>query len=79
MENKAGEREMTIAAFDPVNLGQYTKPPFLLHFQWEASDKVCRYVLVDEVHINDIDPQTKLKKDEKGLTHKQIRERLLSN
>ena len=67
---------MTIASFDPSLLSNYDQPKYLLHFQWKNSDtKVYRYALVEEIDINKIDDRLKLKKDEIGLTQKEIWEK----
>ena len=63
---------MTIAAFDPRNLSLYKKPKYLLHFQWQNSSKVYRYVLVEIINPKDIGERLKQKKDEKKLTQEEI-------
>jgi len=57
---------MTLSAFDPHCLGGYpaADPPEFLHFQWRGSEIVHRYMLVDKIHPNDINPSTKLKTSE---------------
>ena len=66
--------------YDPICLGQFDKPPELLHFQWEGSGyKVYRYALVDVIDHNKIDPELKKTKEEQNLTPKQIKERYLKN
>ena len=67
---------MTIAAFDPALLSNYDQPKYLLHFQWKNSDtKIYRYALVETINVSDIDPKLKQKKDEVGLTQKEIWEK----
>ena len=64
---------MTIAAFDPRNLSLYKEPKYLLHFQWnDGTEKICRYALVETFNSNEINPRTKEKKDEVGLTQEEI-------
>ena len=64
---------MTIARFDPGLLGNYDEPRYLLHFQWKNSDTtIYRYALVEEIDISNIDPTSKLKEDEQGLTQKEL-------
>ena len=64
---------MTISDFDPNNFGRvYVEPPFLLHFQFTKKKSVYRYALVEEIHIDNIKPRTKQKKDELDLTQEQI-------
>ena len=63
---------MTLAKFDPRNITQYKEPRFLLHFQWGKSEKVYRYALVEVFNSGVIDHETKQKKDEIGLTQKEI-------
>ena len=67
---------MTTAAFDPRNLDRYKKPKFLLHFQWGNSEKVFRYALVEVLDASEIDPKTKCKKNEQGLTQQEIYNKL---
>ena len=67
---------MTIAAFDPRLINKYEDTKFLLHFQWNnESSKIHRYALVEEIDITKIDDRLKLKKDEVGLTQKEIWEK----
>ena len=63
---------MTLAKFDPRNISQYIYPRYLLHFQWGKSEKVYRYALVEIINQGAIDHKTKQKKDEVGLTQKEI-------
>ena len=63
---------MTLAAFDPRNITQYKEPRFLIHFQWGKSEKVYRYALVEIINQGVINHKTKQKKDEVGLTQKEI-------
>jgi|TARA_R110000787_G_scaffold5871_3_gene20973 hypothetical protein len=66
---------MTVAAFDPRLLNRYLTPKSLLHFQWGNDTKVYRYGLVEIIKEKDIDPTLKQKKDEVGLSQKEILER----
>ena len=63
---------MTTSDFDPRLLGLYEKPRDLLHFQWQDDTKVYRYALVEVISEKDINSRTKQKKDELGLTQKEI-------
>ena len=64
---------MTIAAFDPSLLSNYDQPKYLLHFQWKNSDtKVYRYALVEIINEHEIDPTSKCKKEEQGLSQQEI-------
>ena len=63
---------MTKNDFDPRNLGLYTKPKHLLHFQWQDDTKVYRYALVEIIEEKDINSRTKQKKDELELTQEDI-------
>ena len=64
---------MTTAAFDPGLIKKYKEPRVLLHFQWGLDDtKVYRYALVEIIEESEIDPTTKCKKDEQGLTQQEI-------
>ena len=51
---------MTKNDFDPRNLGLYTKPKHLLHFQWQDDNRVYRYALVEI--INEANIQNCVKK-----------------
>ena len=67
---------MTIAAFDPRLIDKYEDSKFLLHFEWnDESSKIYRYALVEEINVSDIDPGSKCKKDEIGLSQKEIWEK----
>ena len=63
---------MTKNDFDPRNLGLYTLPKHLLHFQWQDDNRVYRYALVEIINELDINSRTKQKKDELQLTQKEI-------
>ena len=64
---------MTLTAFDPGVIGNYTERKYLLHFQWnDGTEKICRYALVETFNSNEIHHRTKQKKDEIGLTQKEI-------
>ena len=63
---------MTTSDFDPRLLGLYDKPKHLLHFQWQNSDKIYRYALVEVFNSGVINHETKQKDDEIGLTQKEI-------
>tara|TARA_S200000501_G_C20818188_1_gene741584 strand:- start:218 stop:436 length:219 start_codon:yes stop_codon:yes gene_type:complete len=63
---------MTTAAFDPGLIKKYKEPRVLLHFQWGNSSKVYRYALVEVFEESEIDPKSKCKKDEQGLSQQEI-------
>ena len=64
---------MTIAAFDPALLSNYYQTKYLLHFQWQNSDKkIYRYALVETMDQSEINHRTKQKEDEANLTQKEI-------
>jgi len=58
--------------YNPENLKKNSKPKSLLHFQWGDDTKVYRYALVEIINEEEIDPTTKSKKDEQGLTQQEI-------
>jgi ABC-type uncharacterized transport system auxiliary subunit len=46
---------MTLTAFDPGAIGNYTERKYLLHFQWnDGTEKICRYALVETFNANEI-------------------------
>ena len=55
-----------------TNADKYSEPKSLLHFQWGDDTRVYRYCLVDIIEEKDIDPTTKCKKNEQGLTQQEI-------
>ena len=63
---------MSNSAFDPRLLSKYPKPRVLLHFQWGEDTKIYRYALVEIIEAKDIDPRTKCKSEEQGLTQQEI-------
>ena len=63
---------MVKAAFDPRNISLYVKPRHLIHFEWQNSNKVYRYALVETFNANEINHRTKEKTDEVGLTQEEI-------
>ena len=63
---------MTTAAFDPRNLEKYPEPKLLLHFQWGDDTKVYRYALVEIINEHEIDPTSKCKREEQGLSQQEI-------
>ena len=63
---------MTTNDYDPRLIDKYQEPRYLVHFQWDKSDDVYRYALVEVIHPKDIDSRNKEKKDEKGNNRKQI-------
>lgn len=68
---------MTQSAFDPACFSTYpaSNPPKFLHFEYEGSSDIFRYMLVDEFHVNDISPVTKRcqgEADDGGLRDKYI-------
>jgi hypothetical protein len=66
---------MTLRAFDPRLLINYSEPKHLLHFQWNnEKQKIYRYSLVEVINLSEIS-ESKQKKDEVGLTQKQIWEK----
>ena len=65
--------------FDISRMEIYDEPRYLLHFLWGATGpwrkktpKVCRYALVEMIDVDKIDSRNKEKKDEVGLTQKEI-------
>ena len=63
---------MTKNDFDPRNLILYTKPKYLLDFQWQDDNRVYRYALVEIIEEKDINSRSKQKKDELELTQEDI-------
>ena len=64
---------MTLTAFDIGMVKNYTKPKYLLHFQWnDGTDKIYRYALVESMNQSEIDHKSKQKQDETNLTQKEI-------
>ena len=59
-------KNMTLSALDPVCFGQYPagEEPLLIHFQYEGSEDVFRYALVDRIPISEINPTTRRKAGE---------------
>lgn len=57
---------MTLSAFDPMCLERYPadNPPLMFHFQHDGSEDVFRYVLVERIPINEINPATRRKQSE---------------
>ena len=63
---------MVKAAFDPRNISLYVEPRHLIHFEWQSSNKIYRYALVEVIEPKDINEKSKQKKDEVGLTQEEI-------
>ena len=63
---------MVKAAFDPRNISLYLKPRHLIHFEWQSSNKIYRYALVEVIDPKDINHRSKQKIDEEGLTQEEI-------
>ena len=63
---------MVKAAFDPRNISLYLKPRHLIHFEWQSSNKIYRYALVEVIDTKDINEKSKQKKDEIDLTQEEI-------
>jgi len=63
---------MSKSAFDPRQLEKYSEPKSLLHFQWGDDTKVYRYALVEIINEQEIDPTSKCKKEEEGLSQQEI-------
>ena len=63
---------MVKAAFDPRNISLYVKPRHLIHFEWQNSNKVYRYALVEIIDPKEINHTSKQKKDEIDLTQEEI-------
>ena len=63
---------MVKASFDPRNISLYLKPRHLIHFEWQSSNKIYRYALVEVIDPKDINEKSKKKKDEVGLTQDEI-------
>ena len=70
---------MSKSAFDPRVIEKYTEPKSLLHFQWGDDNKVYRYALVEIINEDEIDPTTKCKREEQGLTQQEIFKKILHN
>ena len=71
------KKKMTQSAFDPACFSTYpaSNPPKFLHFEYEGSSDIHRYMLVDRFHVNDISPVTKRcqgEADDDGLRDKYI-------
>ena len=63
---------MSKSAFDPRVIEKYKEPKSLLHFQWGDDTKVYRYALVEIINEQEIDPTSKCKKEEQGLSQQEI-------
>ena len=63
---------MVKASFDPRNISLYLKPRHLIHFEWQSSNKIYRYALVEVIDPKDINEKSKQKIDEVGLTQEEI-------
>ena len=63
---------MSKSSFDPRLLEKYSEPKSLLHSQWGDDEKVYRYALVEIINEDEIDPTTKCKREEQGLTQQEI-------
>lgn len=59
--------------FDPKMFGDrdYLVTPSLLHFEYQEGT-VCRYVLVEEIPMNEMNQDHRLKHDEVGKDRKDI-------
>ena len=53
---------MTTNDYDPRLIDKYQEPRYLVHFQWDKSDDVYRYALVEIIHPKDINSRSKEKK-----------------
>lgn len=71
---------MTLSAFDPTCFGpyHYTKAPNMIHFQYDGSELVHRYVLAEVIPVGDINLITRRKKGE-SLNEKEVAKRYLKN
>ncbi len=63
---------MTTNDYDPRLIDKYQEPRYLVHFQWDKSDDVYRYALVEIINEKDINSRSKQKEDELELTQKEI-------
>jgi len=64
---------MTLNSFNPSLVKNYQEEKHLLHFQWSnGTEKVYRYALVEVMDVGDIEPRLKQKKDEVGMSQKEI-------
>lgn len=63
---------MTLSDFNPRLLDNYIEPKHLLHFQWNNSNDVYRYALVEIIKQNKINSRTKQKSDELQLSQEDI-------
>jgi hypothetical protein len=70
---------MTVSTFDPVCFGQYPqdKVPHMLHFQYEGSEDVFRYVMVERIPFGQINTATRRKQGE-GPDEDAIREQYIN-
>jgi len=57
---------MTNSAFDPICFGQYPAddPPRFIHFEYEGSTDIHRYMLVDRIPSHKIDSVTRRQQGE---------------
>ncbi len=69
---------MTTSEFDPVMFGPYhhTKPPRMIHFVFDGSENVHRYVLVEVIPASDINPITRRKAGE-SLDEAEVRKQYI--
>ena len=58
---------MVKAAFDPRNITLYLKPRHLIHFEWQSSNKIYRYALVEVIDPKDINESLRNQKFKKSL------------
>ena len=63
---------MVKASLDPRNISLYLKPRHLIHFEWQSSNKIYRYALVEIINEGSIGQRLKQKDDEQGLTQEEI-------
>ena len=67
---------MVKAAFDPRNITLYLKPRHLIHFEWQSSNKIYRYALVEVIDPKDINEKSKQNNDYESIMIKVIGDRI---
>lgn len=71
---------MTLSAFSPTCFGpyHYTNAPKMIHFQYDGSELVHRYILVEVIPVGDMNIHTKRKIGEGLLSDKHIIEKYIN-
>lgn len=70
---------MTVARFDPRNLGMYDEAPPLLHLEFGADGRVYRYAMVESFPAGVLQEDTRRTPEEcaRRESHAEIRQRLI--